>query len=144
MPAIIPPPINKQISDIVLGVVSKEFGVFASDVFRKTRKREIVKVRQAYFFVMVKRFKASPTSLERYHGHISGTDHANILYSVSTCVNIMDTDPEFRHKMSRVLMLVSNHTEELLANKKKPKSYTTQFKWGKQNYQTRLLLRRMR
>jgi len=138
------PPIDKDLSTSVAEVVSKVMGVFTSDLFRKTRKQEVVRARQAYYFVMVKRFRCSPSSLERYHGHISGTDHSSVLHGVKTCSNDMDTDPEHRESMNKIFEKIDLYEEKIRLKKTGQKSYIKQFKWGRQNYQTRLLLRRTR
>lgn len=66
---------------------------------KKNRKREYVEARYIVFYILVKHFK---WKLERT-GKFYDKDHATVLYGIKTVNNLMQTNKEFRSKVSSLI-----------------------------------------
>lgn len=79
--------IGVQLRDIEL-VVSRISGLEPFEINEKTRKREVVSVRQVCHYLSTKYTKNSLASIGEYFG---GKDHATVLHSKYTVLNMIDT-----------------------------------------------------
>lgn len=83
----------------IIKIVTDNEGVSTEDILRKTRKREILSVRQIcqYFIKQYTKYSLRET------GEITGGyDHATILHSCSVVENLSQTDAAFRGKINAI------------------------------------------
>ena len=64
-----------------------------SDVWSKTRKREVVQARQIAMYFSKKMTKSSLANIGM---HCGGKDHATVLHACRTVNNLAETDKHFR------------------------------------------------
>jgi hypothetical protein len=119
--------LDRSCPNMLLKEVSKITGVPAGDIFRKTRKREIVDSRRLYAYLLrttdpreqriipyndtkfVSRGKHmdgrdSPNCLAR---HID-KDHASVLYLIRTTFELMDSDKHYREVVNEIQQRLLN------------------------------------
>lgn len=86
--------------DVLLfeNIVSREFGIDPEMLFSKTRIREVVDARKAYYYFMRRMFRYSYEAV----GRISGQNHATVLHGVRGAESLSETDYGFRQRMLRV------------------------------------------
>ncbi|HRY32208.1 MAG TPA: chromosomal replication initiator protein DnaA [Bacteroidales bacterium] len=84
----------KEISiDYIQKVICDYFGLPLESINSKTRKREIVQVRQLAMYFAKKHTKSSLATIGH---HCGNKDHATVLHACRTVVNLIETDKQFR------------------------------------------------
>lgn len=79
--------------------VSDYLGMTIQDMNSKTRKREFVEARQiAHYFAKQK----TMASLQYIGWIIGGKDHATVLHSCKTVNDLIETDNNFREKITQI------------------------------------------
>jgi len=73
-------------------------GITPSEALKKTRKREIVQVRQKYFKIAQKNNLGSSAKI----GKVTGQDHATVIHGIKTVNNLIDVDKQFRESYKRL------------------------------------------
>lgn len=76
--------------------VSNYFNIDPAVAVKKTRKREIVQVRQVSMYFAKKYTKCSLATIGNEYG---GKDHATVLHAVKTVNNLIDTDKRFKRQV---------------------------------------------
>ncbi|MGV8135906.1 MAG: helix-turn-helix domain-containing protein [Mangrovibacterium sp.] len=79
--------------------VCKAWGIPLEDLYKRTRRREIVEPRQVVMQYRRMILKESPAVIARH----TGFDHASVNSSCKTVSNLLDTDRLFRAKYSEFL-----------------------------------------
>lgn len=88
---------NKEITiDTIQKMVCEYFNVPYDKLLQKTRKREIVQVRQICMF-LAKTF--TKNSLKNIGEHFGGRDHTTVMHSCQTVKDLMDIDTSFRENV---------------------------------------------
>ncbi len=84
----------KEVSiDYIQKVICDYFGLPLESINSKTRKREIVQVRQLAMYFAKKHTKSSLATIGH---HCGNKDHATVLHACRTVVNLIETDKQFR------------------------------------------------
>ena len=83
----------------IIKSVADYYKVDINSVNTKSRKREIVLVRQTSMYLAKKHLDLS-TSKIGYH--IGRRDHATVLHACKTIANLLDTDKQFRNEMKEI------------------------------------------
>jgi hypothetical protein len=92
------------IMKIALGVC-EYFETRFLEIIQKTKKREIVEMRQIFHFFIVEKMvnvKVKKITLGEIGYLTGGHDHATILHSVKTIKNLSETNADFREKIIRI------------------------------------------
>ncbi len=84
-------------------MVCEHYGVLYDSLLSKSRKREIVQARQITMY-LAKKF--TKNSLKSIGEHFAGKDHTTVIHSCQTVENLMETDAEYRDKLSEILQKV--------------------------------------
>jgi chromosomal replication initiation ATPase DnaA len=84
---------------------------FGVDITKKTRKKEVVYARHATA-LLCKKF--TKTSLQKIAEAVGQTDHTSALHSIRTCMDMMDTDDDYRHQVNTLITYFTQiiHAEE--------------------------------
>lgn len=80
--------------------ISIKTGFLVSEISLKTRKREVLEVRQLAHYVCRKHTKLS---LEHIGYSIGEKDHATVINSIEVVQNLLDTDKIFRSKYDEII-----------------------------------------
>jgi chromosomal replication initiator protein len=80
-------------------MVCEHYNIPYDKLLLKTRKREIVQARQITMF-LAKKFTKS--SLKNIGEHFGGFDHTTVIHSCQTVEDLMDTDTEYREKITEL------------------------------------------
>ena len=89
---------NITIDDIIK-TVSGYYGVEVSAINTRSRKREVVLVRQVSMFLAKKYLDMSTSKIGQYVGN---RDHATVLHACKTVANLADTDKQFRNELNEI------------------------------------------
>jgi chromosomal replication initiator protein len=89
-------PVHSITVNYILEIACKWFGKPIYIVRGKSRKREIVEVRQTSMYYSKHLTKKSLGDIGK---QIGGKDHATVLHSVKTIQNLRDTDKKFNSKL---------------------------------------------
>lgn len=73
----------------ILSIITQETETSVADIISKTRKREATQARQMYHYFMRKYTKLS---LSRIGSMTGKRDHATVLHSIKTIINLVETD----------------------------------------------------
>lgn len=91
---------TREISmDFIQKIVCDYFGMPVETINSKTRKREIVQVRQLSMYFSK---KMTNNSLANIGKHCGNKDHATVLHACKTINNLIDTDPKFRAQVEEI------------------------------------------
>jgi chromosomal replication initiator protein len=80
-------------------MVCEHYNIPYDKLLVKTRKREIVQARQITMF-LAKKFTKS--SLKNIGEHFGGFDHTTVIHSCQTVEDLMDTDSDYKEKISEL------------------------------------------
>ena len=91
---------KKSISiDNIIKVVSDYYAVEVSAINTRSRKREVVLVRQVAMFLAKKHLDMSTAKIGQYIGK---RDHATVLHACKTIANLAETDKQFRNELNEI------------------------------------------
>lgn len=76
------------------------WGINEEDIFKKTKKREVVEARQVCMAITLRETDAS---LQRVGTYFGGKTHATALHARRVANNFYETDKEFRRRFDDVL-----------------------------------------
>lgn len=82
----------------IKSIVCREFNVRIEEVFKKTRKREVVDARRVYGYFMRKETKLSHALIAKP----MGKDHSTNVHYVKTTKNLMASDRIFAKKVKNI------------------------------------------
>ena len=85
--------------DNIIKVVSEYYGVEVSAINTRSRKREVVLVRQVAMFLAKKHLDMSTSKIGQYVGN---RDHATVLHACKTITNLAETDKQFRNELNEI------------------------------------------
>ena len=85
--------------DDIINKVSSYYGIEASAINTRSRKREVVLVRQVAMFLAKKYLDMSTSKIGQYVGN---RDHATVLHACKTVANLADTDKQFRNELNEI------------------------------------------
>ena len=85
--------------DDIIKTVSSYYGVEVSAINTRSRKREVVLVRQVSMFLAKKYLDMSTSKIGQYIGN---RDHATVLHACKTVANLADTDKQFRNELNEI------------------------------------------
>lgn len=84
--------------ELIQKSVSNFFGLRQNDIFRNTRKREIITARQFFYYMCRRHTKISLADIGRIPGDLGFReyDHATVLHAENKVSGFMDIYPEYR------------------------------------------------
>lgn len=94
-----PLPSSGTLRERIISIVTNEFGIPTSDVFRKCRKREIVMSRQISMMFIKQYDHGSLKAIGFYFG---GRDHTTVIHSIRTIKDLMSTDEVLRERVNKI------------------------------------------
>lgn len=83
----------------IIQKVSSYYGIETSAINTRSRKREVVLVRQVSMFLARKHLDMSIAKIGKY---IGDRDHATVLHACKTIENLADTDKQFRVELEEI------------------------------------------
>lgn len=89
---------NITIDDIIKKVADF-YGIEVSAINTRSRKREVVLVRQVSMFLAKKHLDMSTAKIGQYVGN---RDHATVLHACKTITNLAETDKQFRSELNEI------------------------------------------
>lgn len=96
---------NKSTShEEVLKVVSEEFGVTMEGIISKSRKKELVNARFAFFAALRIKMNINLTEIGKI---TSSRDHTSIIHGLQEFKNRYDTEDEFKKTVSRIFGMLN-------------------------------------
>lgn len=101
--------------DEILKKICCYYGVKESDVKRETRKKEIVKARQVFFYLARVYTKKS---LQRIVMFVNHKDHSNAIYAVNKITDFIHIYPDFKKEILEL------SEDNFIRNNKSRKSFT--------------------
>ena len=91
--------------DEIIKKVSEFYGVEPSAINTRSRKREVVLVRQVSMFLAKKHLDMSTSKIGQYVGD---RDHATVLHACKTITNLAETDKQFRSELNEIDMMLQS------------------------------------
>lgn len=85
--------------DDIIKKVADYYGIEISAINTRSRKREVVLVRQVSMFLARKHLDMSIAKIGKY---IGDRDHATVLHACKTIENLADTDKQFRGELEEI------------------------------------------
>ena len=85
--------------DDIINKVAGYYGIEPNSINTRSRKREIVLVRQVAMFLAKKYLDMSTAKIGHYVG---GRDHATVVHACKTIPNLAETDKQFRNELSEI------------------------------------------
>ncbi len=85
--------------DEILKKVADYYGVEPESVNTRSRKREVVLVRQVAMYFSKKYLDLSTSKIGQ---HIGKRDHATVLHACKTITNLAETDKQFRNELNEI------------------------------------------
>ena len=85
--------------DNIIKTVSEYYGVEVSAINTRSRKREVVLVRQVAMFLAKKHLDMSTSKIGQYIGN---RDHATVLHACKTITNLAETNKQFRNELNEI------------------------------------------
>ena len=85
--------------DDIIKTVSEYYGIEVNAINTRSRKREVVLVRQVAMYLAKKHLDISTSKIGL---HIGKRDHATVLHACKTITNLADTDKQFRTEVSEI------------------------------------------
>lgn len=83
--------------DAVMQVILSVYPITIDQLRERTRKRQIVKVRQIAAYLLKKYCKESLETIGEYLG---GQDHTTVLYSIDTVKDLKHTNEDYSHEVT--------------------------------------------
>ncbi len=87
----------------IIKIVSDFYGVEISAINTRSRKREVVLVRQVAMYLAKKYLDLSTAKIGLYIGN---RDHATVLHACKTVTNLCETDKQFRSELNQIELLL--------------------------------------
>ena len=91
--------------DDIIKKVSDYYGVELGAINTRSRKREVVQVRQVAMFLAKKYLDMSTSKIGQYVGN---RDHATVLHACKAVANLADTDKQFRMELNEIDLLLQS------------------------------------
>ena len=91
--------------DDIIKKVSDYYGVEVGAINTRSRKREVVQVRQVAMFLAKKYLDMSTSKIGQYVGN---RDHATVLHACKAVANLADTDKQFRMELNEIDLLLQS------------------------------------
>lgn len=85
--------------DDIISKVSSYYGVEVESINTRSRKREVVLVRQVAMFLSKKYLDMSTAKIGKYIGN---RDHATVVHACKTITNLAETDKQFRNELNEI------------------------------------------
>lgn len=85
--------------DEIIKKVSEFYGVEPNSINTRSRKREVVQVRQVAMFLAKKYLDMSTSKIGQYIGN---RDHATVLHACKAVTNLAETDKQFRCELNQI------------------------------------------
>ena len=85
--------------DDIIKKVSEYYGVEVESINTRSRKREVVLVRQVAMYLSKKYLDMSTSKIGQYIGK---RDHATVLHACKTIANLAETDKQFRNELNEI------------------------------------------
>ena len=85
--------------DEIISKVAGYYSVEVNSINTRSRKREVVLVRQVAMFLAKKYLDMSTSKIGHY---IGGRDHATVVHACKTITNLAETDKQFRNELSEI------------------------------------------
>ena len=96
----------------VSDIVCKYYNVKESEIFIKTRKREILWKRQLFHYLARKYTIYSYESIGNYNDNCK-LDHSTIMHSCKTISNLIDVDKYLHKEVMQLEMIIKEYIREL-------------------------------
>ena len=91
--------------DDIIKTVADYYGISPDAINTKSRKREVVLVRQVAMYLAKKYLDLSTAKIGLYVGN---RDHATVLHACKTITNLADTDKQFRSELNEIDLALQN------------------------------------
>ena len=91
--------------DEIIRKVAEFYGVEPAAINTRSRKREVVLVRQVSMFLAKKYLDMSTSKIGQYVGD---RDHATVLHACKTITNLAETDKQFRSELNEIDMMLQS------------------------------------
>jgi chromosomal replication initiator protein len=91
--------------DEIIKKVSDYYGIEVNAINTRSRKREVVLVRQIAMYLAKKHLDMSTSKIGMYVGN---RDHATVLHACKTITNLYDTDKQFRTELNEIENLLQS------------------------------------
>ncbi len=85
--------------DEIIKKVAEFYDIEANSINTRSRKREVVLVRQVAMFLAKKYLDMSTSKIGQYIGN---RDHATVLHACKTITNLAETDKQFRSELNQI------------------------------------------
>lgn len=85
--------------DDIIKAVTEYYGVEPASIHTRSRKREVVLVRQVAMYLAKKYLDLSTSKIGQYIGK---RDHATVLHACKTIANLAETDKQFRNELNQM------------------------------------------
>ena len=85
-------------------LVGDHLNISIEEIKAKTRKREIVQARQISMYFAK---KLTNTSLSVIGKHFGNRDHSTVIHACQTVVDLMDTDIEYKNRLSEIQKIIN-------------------------------------
>jgi chromosomal replication initiator protein len=85
--------------DDIIKTVSDYYGIECNAINTRSRKREVVLVRQVAMYLAKKHLDMSTSKIGKY---IGDRDHATVLHACKTIENLTDTDKQFKVELEEI------------------------------------------
>lgn len=85
--------------DEIVKKIADYYGVEAESINTRSRKREVVLVRQVAMYFSKKYLDMSTSKIGQYIGK---RDHATVLHACKAVTNLAETDKQFRHELNEI------------------------------------------
>lgn len=94
--------------ELIQKSVSNFFGLRYNDIFRNTRKREIITARQFFYYMCRKHTKISLADIGKIPGEwgFRKYDHATVLHAENKVSGFMDIYPEYRFFYKEITAMI--------------------------------------
>lgn len=84
--------------DRVIELCAKEYRINISDIFRRSRVRDIIEPRMIASYIMRYDLMMGVAAI----GRVFGQDHTTVLHACRTVQNLMDTEEEMERRVMRI------------------------------------------
>jgi chromosomal replication initiator protein len=91
--------------DDIIKKVTEFYAVEPSAINTRSRKREVVLVRQVAMYLAKKYLDLSTSKIGQYVGN---RDHATVLHACKTITNLAETDRQFRSELNQIEMMLQS------------------------------------
>lgn len=85
--------------DTIIKKVAEFYGVEVNSINTRSRKREVVQVRQVAMYLAKKYLDLSSSKIGQYVGK---RDHATVLHACKSITNLIETDKQFRCELNQI------------------------------------------